>query len=162
MSEVRVACAMADRPAGAEVVQALRALGYAATLAPLTASRAAAQAAPAVVVWSRHAAAEPKLRALLRQGPAPLLARLDDAPTPPQTAPAIIDWGDRRAPAKLAGLLAAASSPIPDPVTPAIPALESPAAQAPIKGKAGGWIALGLILALAAGAAGAASWLGHF
>jgi hypothetical protein len=164
MNSVRVACAAGDKPAGDEVVRALRALGYAAALAPLSASRAAAQDAPAVLVWSRRAAAEPKLRALLRQSKAPLVARVDHAPAPPQCGAAIINWAQPGAAARLAALLNPPGG-LDQPQPAAAPASSTRAiaaappseleAEAPAK-KRGvlGWLLFAALLA-AAGAAGA-------
>lgn len=168
MGEVRVAFAPADREAALDVVAHLKAIGFNASPANLGAGRAAEQTPPSVLVWSRHAAADARLRALLRRSKSAVLARIDAAPTPRVGAHAQIDW---REPASRRARHVTSALGAPATVSPAViktsaapvAATTAPAPAGKDKKKSGGaaiGILIGLI-ALAAAAASAAWALGY-
>lgn len=162
MGELAVAFAPADRDAAQDVVAALQAKGLKARAAPLSAGRANHKAAPAVVVWSRHAAADARLRALIKRARPPVLARIDAAPTP-RTSAALVDlrqrgwearWPTAEPAPKNIHVARANAAPVASPTT-AI-------ASAPEKKRGG---ALGLIVVcvvLAAAAGGYAAYAGGY
>lgn len=160
MSAVRVAFAPADKAAAMDLIATLKAAGMAASAAPLRARRAAAQPAPEMIVWTRQAAADPRIRALLRSsGPAPLVARLDDAPAPPGARASVFDPRDPGAIRRLSKPAAQRPAPPPPKVAAAVLAQED---ARPAKRKGGvGWL-IALVLVLAAAAGGYGAWQGGY
>ncbi len=150
MSAFRVAYAPTDKAVAMDLVKTLKLAGLAASAAPLGARRAAAQPAPAMVVWTRRAAADPRIRALLRAAPTPMIARLEGAPAPPAGKAATFDARDTAALKRLMPQTAATSPTVARSMVAAPDTALTPPAK-PATGK--GWIVA--LLAVLAGAAGA-------
>jgi hypothetical protein len=166
MSEVRVAFAAPDRGAALDLVERLQTLGYRASAALLAAGRAVDQPAPTVLVWSRYAAAEPRLRALSRFEKAPLLVRLDASPAPWAARARLVDARDAAGLASALGPKAKITPQTPrqvrtqSHVAAPVAAAPAPAAVQPAarKGGALGWLLAGFGLMTAAAGAAAAAW----